>query len=99
METTPLIDLLSLPLPELESFLANELGERPFRARQIYRWLHQRGVTDIDSMTDLSKDLREKLKARTRLTPLTKDLEQRSVDGTIKYRFSTADGKMIEAVY
>jgi 23S rRNA (adenine2503-C2)-methyltransferase len=95
----PPVDLLGLSLPELTAFLVEELGERPFHARQLYRWIHQRGVTDFEAMTDLSKSLRVKLAARCALEPLAKDLEQRSIDGTIKYRFRTRDDRFIESVY
>ena len=93
------VDLLGLPLDRLTPLLVEELGERPFHARQLYRWIHQRGVTDFDQMTDLSKSLRAKLRERCALEPLVKDLEQRSVDGTIKYRWRTRDGRAIESVY
>lgn len=95
----PSVDLVSLPLAELSRFLVDQLGERPFRAKQLYRWIHQRGATDFEQMTDLSKELRRALAARAGLTPVTKDLEQRSADGTIKYRFRTHDGRLIESVY
>jgi len=93
------VDLLGLPLDRLTRLLVEELGARPFHARQLYRWIHQRGVTDFDQMTDLSKSLRAKLRERCALEPLVKDLEQRSVDGTIKYRWRTRDGRAIESVY
>jgi 23S rRNA (adenine2503-C2)-methyltransferase len=93
------VDLLGLTLAQLTTFLVDELGERPFHARQLYRWLHQRGETDLERMTDLSKALREKLRARAELTPLVVDLEQRSIDGTVKYRFRTHDDRLIESVY
>ncbi|MFZ5467876.1 MAG: 23S rRNA (adenine(2503)-C(2))-methyltransferase RlmN [Myxococcota bacterium] len=92
-------DLSGLTLEALTRFVTDELGERAFRARQIYGWLHQRGATSFEEMTDLSRELRQKLAARATLLPLTKDLEQRSVDGTIKYRFKTQDGRLIESVY
>ncbi|HME92538.1 MAG TPA: 23S rRNA (adenine(2503)-C(2))-methyltransferase RlmN [Myxococcaceae bacterium] len=92
------LDLSGLTLPEVIQFV-EELGERPYRAGQVYRWIHQRAVSDFDQMTDLSKAFRQTLKERATLSPLEKDLEQRSADGTIKYRFRTADGKLIEAVY
>jgi 23S rRNA (adenine2503-C2)-methyltransferase len=92
------VDIASLPLAELTTFVTS-LGEQPFRARQLFKWLHQRGATSFDEMTDLSKSLRERLKAQARLVAVEKDLEQRSVDGTIKYRFKTFDGKLIESVY
>lgn len=93
------VDLYGLALEQLTRFVTEELGERSFRAAQLYRWIHQRGVTSFDEMTDLSKALRQKLKERADLHPLAKDLEQRSVDGTIKYRFRTREGRFIESVY
>src|ERR1043165_4181582 len=93
------VDRLGLPLDRLTRFLVEELGERPFHARQLYRWIHQRGVTDFDQMTDLSKSLRVKLRERCALEPLVRDLEQRSADGTIKYRWRTRDGRLLESVY
>jgi 23S rRNA (adenine2503-C2)-methyltransferase len=95
----PKLDLCSLTLPELRKFVAGPLGEKPFRAVQLYKWIHQRGLTDFDEMTDLSKSLRQKLGELCTFEPLTKDLEQRSRDGTIKYRWKTHDGKLIESVY
>ncbi|RKG87587.1 23S rRNA (adenine(2503)-C(2))-methyltransferase RlmN [Corallococcus terminator] len=94
-----LVDVASLSKEKLALFLSEQLGERAFRAAQLYRWLHQRGATTFDEMTDLSKGLREKLKVQAEIVPLVKDLEQRSVDGTIKYRFKTRDGRFIESVY
>ncbi|NBC40191.1 23S rRNA (adenine(2503)-C(2))-methyltransferase RlmN [Corallococcus exiguus] len=94
-----LVDVASLSREKLALFLSEQLGERPFRAAQLYRWLHQRGATSFEEMTDLSKVLREKLKVKAEIVPLVKDLEQRSVDGTIKYRFKTRDGRFIESVY
>jgi len=94
-----LSDIASLSLEQLTAFVETTLGEKPYRAKQIYKWLHQRGVSDFAQMTDLSKALREKLVATAELKHVLKDLEQRSTDGTIKYRFKTADGKLIESVY
>src|SRR5262249_51352364 len=93
------IDLLGLPLDRLTRLLVDELGERPFHAKQLYRWIHQRGVLDFEQMSDLSKSLRTRLRERCVLEPLAKDLEQRSTDGTIKYRWRTRDGRLIESVY
>ncbi|MEW6433753.1 MAG: 23S rRNA (adenine(2503)-C(2))-methyltransferase RlmN [Myxococcota bacterium] len=98
MEPQP-VDIASLSLDELGRFVTETLGEKPFRAKQLFRWLHQRGVTSFDEMTDLPKGLRAKLAGVARIVSLTKDLEQRSVDGTIKYRWKTHDGKLIESVY
>ncbi|NMO19145.1 23S rRNA (adenine(2503)-C(2))-methyltransferase RlmN [Pyxidicoccus fallax] len=93
------VDVASLSLEALTCFVTETLGERAFRAPQIYRWLHQRGATSFDEMTDLSKALREKLKAVADIVPLVKDVELRSIDGTIKYRWKTHDGRYIESVY
>jgi 23S rRNA (adenine2503-C2)-methyltransferase len=100
-ESSPvkLVDVSSLTLEGLTRFVSEQLGERAFRAAQIYRWIHQRGVTSFDEMTDLSKAFRQTLKERAEIVPLVKDLEQHSVDGTIKYRFKTRDGRYIESVY
>jgi 23S rRNA (adenine2503-C2)-methyltransferase len=95
----PPVDLKSLSLEELTEILVTRLREKPFRARQIYRWLHQRGATHFDEMTDVSKETRACLSEQAFLSHLGKDLEQRSTDGTIKYRWKTGDGRLIESVY
>jgi 23S rRNA (adenine2503-C2)-methyltransferase len=91
-------DLAGLTLSDLREFLS-ALGEKSFRAGQLYRWVHQRGATSFEEMTDLSRDLRTRLAGRAFIGTVTKDLEQRSIDGTIKYRFRTSDGRLIESVY
>ncbi|GAC1337065.1 MAG: 23S rRNA (adenine(2503)-C(2))-methyltransferase RlmN [Myxococcales bacterium] len=91
-------DLRSLSLEEL-ALLVGRLGEKPFRARQLFRWLHYKGAASLAEMTDLSKELRGGLARETTLTTLTADAVQVSSDGTRKYRFRTWDGKLIESVY
>ncbi len=101
-EAAPVVpkhQLLGLPLEQLTHFVVEELGQRPFRARQLYKWLHQRGETELERMTDLPTALRERLRAEADLVPLRVDLEQRSIDGTVKYRFRTHDDRLIESVY
>jgi 23S rRNA (adenine2503-C2)-methyltransferase len=93
------IELLGLTLERLTAFVVDELGERPFRARQLYRWLHQRGTSDFAQMTDLPAAFRERLGEVSAAAPLEVDLAQRSIDGTVKYRFRTHDGRLIESVY
>lgn len=93
-----LVDIASLPLDALTEYVVS-LGEKAFRAKQLYRWIHQRGATTFDEMTDLSKAFRATLAGKAKLVGVTKDLEQRSIDGTIKYRWKTHDGKLIESVY
>ena len=87
----------SLLPAELEVLLA-ELGEPKYRAKQIFKWLHQ-GVTSFDEMSDISKALRAKLEERCFITKpqiLRKQVSQ--LDGTIKYLFGLADGNSIETV-
>ncbi|MBL9038652.1 MAG: 23S rRNA (adenine(2503)-C(2))-methyltransferase RlmN [Archangium sp.] len=96
---TPTVDIASLSLEALQGFVVSTLGEKPFRAKQIFKWLHQRGATSFDEMTDLSKGLRTQLHEQAFIRVVTVDLEQRSVDGTIKFRFKTHDGRFIESVY
>jgi 23S rRNA (adenine2503-C2)-methyltransferase len=91
-------DLRSLSLEELQ-LLVDRMGEKPYRAKQLFRWLHFRGAGSLDEMTDLPRPFRERLAAETRLTTLAIDAVQQSSDGTRKYRLRTQDGKFIEAVY
>ncbi len=91
-------DLRSLSREQLTTFLV-ELGEKPFRAAQLFKGLHQRYARSIDELTDLGKPLRARLAEVATLTTLALDEEQRSVDGTIKYRWRTHDGRLIESVY
>ncbi|MGI5862000.1 MAG: 23S rRNA (adenine(2503)-C(2))-methyltransferase RlmN [Myxococcales bacterium] len=91
-------DLRSLSFEELDAFV-RELGERPFRAKQLFRWMHQKSARAFGDMTDLSKAFRERLEQQARLTTLELDDAQRSSDGTVKYRFRTEDGAFIESVY
>ena len=92
-----MIDLKDFEYHELEKFLI-ELGEKKFRAAQIFKWLHL-GVTDYDEMTDISKNLREKLKEISYVSTL--EIEKKLVsklDGTVKYLFRLPDGNCIESV-
>ncbi len=91
-------DLRSLSASELAE-LVSRTGEKPFRARQLYSWLHRKGAASLEEMTDLPRAFRDRLAAETRLTTLGIDAIQQSVDGTRKYRLRTADGKFIESVY
>jgi 23S rRNA (adenine2503-C2)-methyltransferase len=91
-------DLRSFTRPALEALVA-ELGEKPFRARQLFRWLHRNGAATLEEMTDLSRPLRAALAERVGLATLERATEQRSIDGTIKWTWRTADGRLIESVY
>jgi 23S rRNA (adenine2503-C2)-methyltransferase len=91
-------NLLDFDLEGLAAFCEG-LGEKRFRATQLFRWIHQRGESDFDRMSDLAKSLREKLKAHAAVTPL-KVLEQHeSADGTIKWLFDVGGGDAVESVF
>jgi 23S rRNA (adenine2503-C2)-methyltransferase len=92
------MDIAELDVPELESALESRGHER-YHARQLYRWIYRRGVTDFERMTDLSRALREQLPSEFTLsTPLVVSEEQ-SVDGTRKFLLELADRRRIEAVF
>lgn len=97
-EITDKIDLLGMDRPALEAFFA-ELGEKPFRAVQVMKWIHQRGVSDFDAMTDLSKALREKLKQIAQIRTPRIVTEQKSADGTIKWLLEVDQHNFVETVY
>ena len=87
-----------MPQGALEALFTG-FGEKPFHARQLMRWVYQRGVTDFDAMTDLSKSLRGKLQDETYIG-LPEVLSQHdSADGTIKWLFESGFGQAVEAVF
>ena len=91
-------DIKSQNQKELEEFLVS-LGEKSFRAKQIYGWLHVKHVSSFEEMTDISKKLKEKLINTCQLTSLKQVQVQTSKqDGTRKYLFALADGNMVESV-
>jgi 23S rRNA (adenine2503-C2)-methyltransferase len=94
----PRPDLADLERAVLESAL-DARGHKPFHARQIFRWIHKHGVTDIAAMTDLSRDLRATLADEFALTTPTLAHRETSVDGTEKFLLRLADGTHIEAVF
>lgn len=85
------------PLEELKEELKS-LGEKPFRAEQIYRWLYEEKVKSFDEMTNLSLPLREKLKQEYTMSNFNIIQKQESADGTKKYLFDVLDGNAIETV-
>ncbi|HTE55102.1 MAG TPA: 23S rRNA (adenine(2503)-C(2))-methyltransferase RlmN [Kofleriaceae bacterium] len=91
------VDLRGLTLDEAEAFV-QELGEPRYRGRQIWRWVHGRGATSFDQMSDVSRPLRARLAERARIGTLTVAEVQRSTDGTRKLRLDTRDGRAIETV-
>ncbi len=94
----PRIDLLSLDEAEL-SALAVQLGDKAFRGKQLFAWLHTKRIDDIAAMTDLSTSLRQKLSEAGELRrPVVEDVRV-AADGTRKYQLLTFDGHTIEAVW
>ena len=92
-------EINSLYLPELTEEL-EQMGEKPFRAGQVYQWMHQKLAADVDEMTNLSKALREQIKERFAWTSLSiADRKISQIDGTRKYLFRLADGHVIESVW
>ncbi len=91
-------NLLDFDLEGLAAF-CETLGEKRFRATQLFRWIHQKGATDFDQMTDLAKSLREKLKVSAHLQGLPILSQNESKDGTIKWLFDVGRGDAIEAVF
>ncbi len=92
------IDIKSMNQKELIAFM-EEMGEKSFRAKQIYQWIHEKQVNSFDEMTNISKKLIETLNEKAYLTCLTKEEVQISkLDGTRKYLFLLEDGNVIESV-
>jgi 23S rRNA (adenine2503-C2)-methyltransferase len=95
---TPPHDLAELDLTELEHLLRAN-GHDAFHARQVYRWIHRQGMTDVDQMTNLSKGLRGELKTRFTIGRPKVVGDQVSTDGTRKFVLELHDGRRIESVF
>ena len=91
-------NLLEFDLDGLAAF-CEQLGEKRFRATQLFRWIHQRGERDFAQMSDLAKSLRDKLAGAAVVAPLQVVSEQASSDGTIKWLFDVGAGNAVETVY
>ncbi|MEL6659213.1 MAG: 23S rRNA (adenine(2503)-C(2))-methyltransferase RlmN [Bacteroidota bacterium] len=91
------MDIRKLPFTEIQQAL-KEMGQASFRAKQIYEWLWQKGARSFAEMTNLSKDLRQKLEEQFVINAITEDKVQHSSDGTVKTRFRLHDGHLIESV-
>ena len=90
-------DIKSMTIEELKE-LMTELGDKPFRAKQIYSWLHEHLVTSYEEMTNLPKVLREKLLAYPITALEVMEVQTSRIDGTQKYLFRLSDGNVIESV-
>ncbi|OYV00027.1 MAG: 23S rRNA (adenine(2503)-C(2))-methyltransferase RlmN [Burkholderiales bacterium PBB5] len=92
------VNLLDFDLDGLATYCAG-LGEKRFRAVQLFRWIHQKGAADFAQMTDLAKSLRDKLAGVAVIQPLSLLSEQASADGTIKWLFDVGGGNAVETVF
>ncbi|MDE2593065.1 MAG: 23S rRNA (adenine(2503)-C(2))-methyltransferase RlmN [Burkholderiales bacterium] len=91
-------NLLDFDLDGLAAF-CEQLGEKRFRATQLFRWIHQKGAADFDQMSDLAKSLRSKLQGVATIKALPVISEHVSSDGTIKWLFDVGGGNAVESVY
>jgi 23S rRNA (adenine2503-C2)-methyltransferase len=96
--TTPLDNLLDLDQAALKAY-CERVGEKSFRATQLFRWIHHRGVGNFDDMTDLARSLRTKLAGVAEIRPLTVMTDKASADGTRKWLYDVGQGNAIETVY
>lgn len=91
-------NLLDFDLEGLAAW-CEQLGEKRFRAVQLFRWIHQKGASDFTEMTDLARSLREKLPGSCTITGLPVLSRQDSTDGTIKWLFDVGGGNAVETVF
>ena len=92
------VNLLDFDLEGLAAY-CESLGEKRFRAVQLYRWIHQKGESDFEKMSDLARSLRGKLSGAAEVRGLPLISEHRSADGTIKWLFDVGGGNAVESVY
>ena len=92
------VNLLDFDRQGLTEFCEG-LGEKKFRATQLFRWIHHKGARDFDQMSDLAKSLRDKLKTCAHIAPLTPVSQHESADGTLKWLFDVGDGNAVETVF
>jgi 23S rRNA (adenine2503-C2)-methyltransferase len=91
------INLLGMTLKEIEDFFAS-IYQKPFRAKQLIKWIHQRGVSDFNLMTDFSKELRVLLTDRCEIRPPKVSYEKISIDGTKKWIIDVGENDSVEMV-
>jgi 23S rRNA (adenine2503-C2)-methyltransferase len=92
------VNLLAFDHDALVAY-CEQLGEKRFRATQLFRWIHQRGARQFDQMTDLARSLRDKLAALAEVRPLPVLSEHESGDGTVKWLFDVGAGDAVETVF
>ena len=90
-------DIRSMTLEELQAVM-EKIGEKPFKAKQIYQWLHEKCAADYEEMTNISRGLRERLAEAYPLSgPRAVEVQTSRIDGTQKYLFRLADGNVVES--
>jgi len=92
------VNLLDFDRDGLAAFI-EQLGEKRFRATQLFRWIHHKGAADFDAMSDLARSLRDKLRGVAAVQPLPLVSEHVSADGTVKWLFDVGAGNAVEAVF
>ncbi|WP_341893409.1 23S rRNA (adenine(2503)-C(2))-methyltransferase RlmN [Variovorax sp. YR752] len=92
------VNLLDFDRDGLTAFV-EQLGEKRFRATQLFRWIHQKGASDFDTMSDLARSLRDKLRDRAEVRSLPVVGEHVSADGTVKWLFDVGAGNAVETVF
>src|SRR5262245_55940109 len=92
------VNLLDFDLEGLAAY-CDSLGEKRFRATQLFRWIHQKGASDFAQMSDLARSLRDKLAGVAEVRGLQVISEQASSDGTVKWLFDVGNGDAVEAVF
>jgi 23S rRNA (adenine2503-C2)-methyltransferase len=92
------VNLLDFDRDGLTAFV-EQLGEKRFRATQLFRWIHQKGASDFDTMSDLARSLRDKLRDRAAVHSLPVVGEHVSADGTVKWLFDVGGGNAVETVF
>lgn len=92
-------DLVSMTLPELKE-LTEQAGEKAFRAKQIYEWIHKKGASSFEEMTNLSEKTRQAIRERADFTsPVIRTVQESRLDGTRKYLFEMSDQSLVESVF
>lgn len=97
-EECTLVDMRDLNMAGLEEFVVEQLGEKKYRAKQIYQWIWRHRATSFDEMSNLSAPLRDRLNEVAKISTLDVATKLESVDGTVKYLWRLADGYTIESV-
>ena len=93
------MDIKSMSLKELEEMLKN-MGEKAFRGKQLYQWIHEKQAASYEEMSNISLELRKKLEIEFPLLQLKKiQVKESAIDGTRKYLFGLPDGNVVESVW